>query len=375
MRMSKLRRIGVLIVLLNLACACEKKPLPEAENNAPDFYVDAVIKGEHQYFGAGENDYYMNSSYYLDTNQVYVLKADLSQTTCAGNCGYALSILINDKKSSSSNDPLEVNNALHTGTYIYNDQDLPALYYQAFLKPLHSKSSSETYRWQLNGKEILSYTASTIVENGKLFSPALYFEDAEGICSANLTKEYRVGNPLQSEIEVQKEGPPDVLMYSFSANPSGKAPFRYTWEFGDGTSENSSTQPFHTYSTQGFYTVKLTMIDALGDSCINFYQIPAFIDPRCEANFTSVFTPLPNTKGYSAITVLLKHPDGRIFSSKEISQSGQSHFDIVEVSDYKTNSNQEPTKKFKIRFNCTVQNGMDQIKIENAEAVLAVSYK
>jgi len=368
-------RIGVLLGLLSLLYSCAKKPLPEAENNTPDFYVDAVVNGEHIYFGAGENDYYMNSSYYLDTNMVYVLKADLSQTTCKGNCGYALSILINDKRASSFADPLDVNNALHTGTYIYNDLDLPPLYYQAFLKPLHSQSTSEMYRWHLNGKEILSYTASTIVESGKSFLPALYFEDAEGICSANLSKEYRVGNPLQSEIEVQKEGPPDVLMYSFSANPSGKAPFRYKWEFGDGTSENSSTQPFHTYSTQGFYTAKLCITDALGDTCINYYQIPAFIDPRCEANFTSLFTPLPNTKGYSAITVLLRHPDGRVFSSKPLSQSGQSSLEILEVSDYKTNSNQEPTKKFKVRFNCMVQNGMEQIKIENAEAVLAVSYK
>lgn len=374
MSMRKLR-IGVLMTLLGLVYACEKKPLPEAENTAPDFYLDATVNGEHLYFGAGENDYYMNSSHFLDTNHVFVLKADLSQTTCTASCGYALSILINDKKTSLASEPFDIDRALHTGNYIYNDQSLPPLYYQAFLKPLHSQSTSEIYRWQLNGVEIQSYTASAIVESGSKFSPALYFEDAEGLCSANLIKQYRIGNVLQSEIEVQKEGPTDVLMYSFSANPSGKAPFRYTWDFGDGTTESSSTQPFHTYTSQGFYNVKLTLTDALQDTCINFYQIPAFIDPRCEANFTSVFTPLPNTKGYSAITVLLKHPDGRVFSSKPLSQSGLSAFEITEVSDYKMNNNNEPTKKIKIRFNCSVQNGMDQIKIENAEAVLAVSYE
>ncbi len=371
--MSKLR-IGVVLALLGMVYSCEKKPLPEAENNEPEFYVDALINGERTYLGAGEDGYFMNSSFYLDTNQVYVLKADLSQTTCTGTCGYALSILINDKKTSAASDPLEINRALHTGSYIFNDPELPPLYYLAVLKPLHSQSNTETHRWQLNGAEVESYTASTILEAGQMFSPTLYYEDAEGTCSANLSKHYKVGSTLQSEIEVQKEGQPDVLMYSFSASHGGKAPFRYTWDFGDGSSENNSAQPFHTYHTQGFYTAKLTLTDAIGDTCVSFYQIPAFIDPRCEANFTSVFNPLPNTKAYSAITVNLKHPDGRVFSSKTYSQAGSGAFEILEISDYKVNSNNEPTKKIKIRFNCTVQNGTDQITIENAEAVLAVSY-
>jgi hypothetical protein len=233
----------------------------------------------------------------------------------------------------------------------------------------------ENYRWVMNGQEINSYTASVLVENGKPFSPTLNFEDAAGICSTSHSNHYKVGNPLQTDIEVHKEGLPDVLMYSFESLNKGTTPLKYAWDFGDGTPISESPRPFHSYKTQGFFTTKLTLIDSHGDTCVSFYQVPAFIDPRCEANFTTSFIPVKNTKGFSAITVLLTHPDGRVFSSQGLSQPYNNRFEILEVSDYEINSSNEATKKIKIRFNCTVKNASDEIKIENAEAVLAVSYK
>jgi hypothetical protein len=374
MKKSGIRTLAV-TGLLSLLYACEKKPLPEQlENNKPEFYLDALVAGEKVYLGAGEENYFMYSSYYHDTNQVFVLKADLRQSNCNTNCGYALTVLINDSKTSAANELIDINTALQTRPYVYNDNLLPPLLYQAVLKPLRNESSAENYRWVLNGHEINSYTASTVVESGKYFNPALYFEDAEG-CNASHGKQYRVGNPLQTIIEVQKEGMPDVLMYSFSATTKGAPPYHYTWQFGDGTSSSSSEYPFHTYKSQGFFIAKLTQTDANRDTCVSFYQVPAFIDPKCEANFTTSFTPIPNTKGFSAITVLLTHPDGRVFSSQELSQSSEDNFEILEILDYQVNSNNNLTKKIKIRFNCTVKNGADQLKIRNAEAVLAVSYK
>lgn len=375
MKTRTLRTI-VGIGLVGFFLACEKKPLPETtETEKPEFYLDAFINGEHFYLYAGENKYFMYSSYYLDTNRVYVLKADLHQSDCDTQCGYGISVLINDKKTSLENDPIEINQALQTGSYVYRDNKLPPLFYQAIVKPLRNESHAEKFRWVLNGQSVESYTASALVENGKYFTPALFFEDAEGFCSTSHGKQFKVGNPLQSNIEVQKEGMPDVLMYSFSANTKGSPPYRYNWQFGDGGSTSNSEHPFHTYKNQGFYTAKLTLTDANNDTCVSFYQVPAFIDPRCEANFTTSFTPLPNTKAFSAITILLTHPDGRIFSSQNLTQSPENQFEILEVSDYEPNNYGEPTKKIKIRFNCVVQSGLDQIRIDNAEAILAVSYK
>jgi hypothetical protein len=368
-------RIAVLSGLVSLLCACEKKPLPaEGENSTPEFYLDAQVNGERVYLIAGEENYFMYSSHYLDTNRVYVLSANLRQTNCNTPCGYAITVLINDKKTSDENEPIAIHETLKTGLYAYNDQFLPPLFYKAVLKPLRRESAAENYRWVLDGQEINAYSTSTVLERGKTFTPTLYFEDAEG-CSAEHSKHYRVGNPLQSLIEVQKEGLPDVLMYSFSSSVKGSPPYQYTWQFGDGTPASHSENPFHAYKNQGFYNAKLSIVDANHDTCVSFYQVPAFVDPRCEANFTTTFLPLPNTKAYSSVTVMLRHPDGRTFSSKVLGQSTDDYFEILEVSDYELNNQNESTKKIKIRFHCTVQNGADQIKIKNAEAVLAVSFK
>jgi len=365
----------LVIIAFLFGIACHKKPLPEIEPAQPAFYLDANINGSHYYLGAGEQNYYMNSSYYHDTNQVYVLKADLRQTACSQDCGYSIAILINDKKVCTANDPIVVNDVLHVGDYIFNDLDLPSLFFKAELVPDRSQASGGSYRWNIDGDQIETYSVSTILETGKYFQPILSFDDAEGICSAQHAALYKVGSALQSKIEFKKEGAPELLMYSFSAINSGRAPFRFVWNFGDGTSESTSDHPFHAYSTQGFYTTMLTVIDANSDTCISYYQVPAFVDPRCDANFTTVFSPLPNTKAFSTITILLTHPDGRVFSSKNLNQSSESVFNILEISDFHENTNQEPTKKIKIRFNCQVKNGLDVIKIEDAEAVLAVSYK
>ncbi|MCU0359796.1 MAG: PKD domain-containing protein [Bacteroidia bacterium] len=368
-------RIAVVLGLIGLLWACEKKSLPaKTENSKPEFYFDAQVNGERVYLVAGEESYFMYSSYYLDTNRVYVLSANLRQTNCNTQCGYAITVLINDKKTSEENEPIAIHEALKTGLYAYNDQLLPPLFYKAVLKPLRKESAAENFRWVLDDKVINAYSTSTVLESGKTFTPTLYFEDAEG-CSASHSKQYRVGNPLQSLIEVQKEGLPDVLMYSFSSSVKGSPPYQYTWQFGDGTPASHSENPFHSYKNQGFFNAKLSIVDANHDTCVSFYQVPAFVDPRCEANFTTTFMPLPNTKAYSAVTVMLTHPDGRTYSSKVLGQSADERFEILEVSDYELNSKNEKTKKIKIRFNCTVQNGADQLKITTAEAVLAVSFK
>jgi PKD repeat protein len=68
---------------------------------------------------------------------------------------------------------------------------------------------------------------------------------------------------------------------------SGKAPYHWWWEFGDGSS-STERDPVHTYERTGAYTVNLTVWTALGQATVSK---PAYIivdgDPRVpEANFT-----------------------------------------------------------------------------------------
>jgi len=89
--------------------------------------------------------------------------------------------------------------------------------------------------------------------------------------------------------------------YTFTNNGNGNYSFTNTstgnfnqshWSFGDGTIDSIAT-PSHTFTTNGFFTVILTILDSTvqGDSCISYY-----LDT---INVTGVPNPLPCHAGYA----------------------------------------------------------------------------
>jgi len=89
--------------------------------------------------------------------------------------------------------------------------------------------------------------------------------------------------------------------YTFTDNGNGNYSFANTstgnfnlshWGFGDGTID-SIANPTHTFTTNGFFTVILTILDSTvqGDSCISYY-----IDT---INVTGVTNPLPCHSGFA----------------------------------------------------------------------------
>jgi PKD repeat protein len=79
--------------------------------------------------------------------------------------------------------------------------------------------------------------------------------------------------------------------YSFTNNSTGNFNQSH-WAFGDGTID-SIANPNHTFTTNGFFTVILTILDSTvqGDSCVNY-----FIDT---INVTGVANPLPCHAGFA----------------------------------------------------------------------------
>jgi len=62
---------------------------------------------------------------------------------------------------------------------------------------------------------------------------------------------------------------------SFTATVNGIPPYTYLWNFGDGNS-SGATQPTHTYTTIGYDTVSLTVIDSAG--CSNTVTKNSYIE-------------------------------------------------------------------------------------------------
>lgn len=373
--MNKFLLCSISSFCLLLAVSC-KKPLPAdiEDTSSPVFYAKCEVNGLPLKLEAGSNDYYMNSSFYVDSvTKVYVFKSDLSQSNCKSNCNFALSILINNSQLLPAGAPMDVNTGIRPGVYRFNSHQLPPISYRATFTPLTPNMNEEHYAWSFEaGAPIDAYEVTQDLNPGT-YSVKLDYRNAHGTCNASHVNVFDVANPLQTSVSSVNT---DGLSYRFSTEPTGgTGPYQYVWDFDDNTTVSNSPNPTHTYTQQGWYRVKLLLTDSKGNTCTSYYQLLVSDGSGCAANFKASFVPLPDTTALSAVTILFTDASGKVSSSKDFVQPSGSSFEIVSVEDYKQNDQGLPTKKVKIRFNCTVNNGSDQLVIRNGEAVIAVAYK
>lgn len=366
--------------------SCHKEKLPEIIEDpntplsSPVFYVKCKVNGLPVELAAGVDNYYMHSSYYFDTNNVYVYKASLAQKSCSNNCGYSITILINDDKVSSFNSSPNINQALKVGDYVFGNPEQVSIRYNAVFIPQQAEVLGNEYNWKFGDTmSIDGYEARDILlsegKNRVNFS-------SKGDCFAEHFNVFDVGNPFQVNISATRIsfGIKDrTLKYKFTGNIVGQQqPYSYHWDFGD-NNVSAEASPEHTYREEGYYTAMLRLIDTKNDTCVSYYQVAAFAkNNRCNANFTAQFTPVPILTPkvvFSAVTILVTDQNGNTYSSGDLQQSNNSNFKITSIEEYKTNENGEPTKKLKLKFNCTATANGNQIEISDGEAVIAVSYK
>jgi hypothetical protein len=376
------------IALIAFFASCKKRELPEEPVNSPVFYLDCDINGIPVKLNAGTDDYYMNSSYYQDTNSIYVFKSTLEQKNCSNsNCGYALTILINDRKVSNPNSRIVVDDALKPGQYMYLNHADPPLTQSVEFKPLVNFNSGAAYSWTVtDGKgdtrrfnstnSQYSYSITSAFNVGKTYTVLFNHDDFTGSCSPTHMRKFRIGNNLQSAIVAKKDSFAN-LKYDFSYGVPAPGKYKCAWDFGDGSADATSSErePSHTF-TYGNYITKLTLWNEdTGDTCTSYYQVDATDGTPCQANFTAKFLPIQNTKTFSSITILLTAPDGKVYSSKDFEQGTDSRFEITKVEEYVLNEKGQQTKSLSINFNCTVKNGSTPLTITNGRAVIAAAYK
>jgi hypothetical protein len=366
----------VLIACTGVLNSCKKNELPKSEETSdPVFYFKGNVNGVPVIVQAGENGYYMNSSRYLDQNGLYVYRGELRQSNCGNNCGYSLAVLINDYKfSNSNNSSTNVDSGLYTGAYAFTNGSSDPLAYTAVFEAI-AQSQSIQNSWNFSnglGSSPNQDTAMRVLPAGNIYSVTMTSSDFNG-CSASHTNVFKIGRHLQTTVSSE------VLSgkHHFSAIPvGGTGPYTYLWDFNDNSTQKISTlsSPEHVFIPQTApYNVKLTLIDALNDTCVSYYQVNT--TTACQANFKATFRAVQNVKALSAITIQVTDKNGVVYSSNELNQSSGSVFEILSVEEYKQNERLEPTKKIKIKFNCSLISNIGPITINNGEAVIAVSYK
>ena len=378
--MTKHKNIFLSIFIALTFITCSKKKLPAEASQDPVFYLKGDLDGQPITLEAGNENYVMNTTYYWDTTNVCLFKSELKKQACDTLCNaYTLTVILNDSKVSVPQSNVNLDNVLQVGKYAFYDTDFPSMYYRVNFIPKVVKSSSEIYNWTIENilespRNINKYCPWVTLNAGQTYSVTLNFENSNS-CQSTHQEVFRVGHNLQANINANRDYNVPGAVYDFSCQLTGTAPYQYYWDFGDGTS-STQANPNHNYQIMlnGRSRVALRVIDAKNDTCFSHYQVQISADPSCDANFTASFTPLPNTRAYSSITILLRDPSGHLYSTKNIAQPASSTFEITNINDYIKNAENHPTKRIVAKVNCVLSDGTKQIILSNAEISIALAF-
>ncbi len=360
----------LLTVIIIGYSACKKKEYPAAsviENDSP-FYFNATINSASVSIKVGVNNYYMYSSNQQDSNNVYNLIADLKPSNC-GTCNNSIQIKINDFKVSALNAPIQIDSSLVVKSYYFNGSPQFAVQF----KSIFNKTAS-SYLWNFGDNQ-----TSTLANPTHIYNSSSNYSVSLRINSTNFCQQYisnfeKINFPAKNcKIAIVSDS---VKTISFASTSQGVAPFNYLWQFGDGGT-STSVNPTHTYNYAGTYPITLRVIDATNDTSFAKYNAATPTSPMpCLTNYSiTSISQLADALALSKITINYTDNMGVKYISNNMLQPSTSYFKIISVENFDNNEKNEKTKKLKVQFKCNVYNGSTVKTIDNAEAVVAVSYK
>lgn len=368
------------LVLISFSSCKKKQELPEQISEEPVFHINYFLNGTNTLIEAGNEDYFMTTSWSQDTSHVFVLRGDLAQSANTISKGAAMSILINDDHASPPNSTMDVDGILSTGVHLLNDLTVAGTKQTIMFKPVIAFKSTATYVWEVTDgntdiRSVTAYSFSAEYPVGKTYSVTLKYDDKAGGCITSHTNVFEVGNQVQTQINAKRDTTVPEFRFNFSyVKPKPNGSYSCLWKFPDGSSSSMSTTS-NTFQP-GTYIISLMIVDqSSSDTCYSYYQLHVTDNIACESNFSASFSPIIDTYLLATATVLYTDTNGAVFSSRKAVQPSSSFFEIISVSEYEHDSNGNPTKSLNVKFNCIVQNGTRQLSITNASGIIAVAYK
>ncbi|MDI1356219.1 MAG: PKD domain-containing protein [bacterium] len=372
----KLLRIYVLLFFVGLGLSCAKKKYPESVVlNHAIYYTSFNVNGVQNVFQAGVNNYYIYSDIVQDSNLVYNFMATFRKVDCQ-TCPLALSIQINDYKTSALNAPVTTDSSLMIKPYVYLPQNASPGYSVNFTSSYTRNDPGATYFWSFGDGQ-----TSNVKDPVHNYNTAGTYQVCLSIKGSNFC-----ASSMCTKIRVSSSGfNTSISTFNFTGNTmtfshstiGGFAPYNFLWNFGDGQT-SIAQNPSHNYLIQGAYPVSLRIIDSHGDTAIANYNAVTKTDlSSCAANIgASVISLLPGSQfEHSKIKISFTDENGVVFQSNAIAQPSGSVFEILSVEPGDRNEKGELTKKLHVKFNCKLGNGSKIKTIDGGDAVICVAYK
>ncbi len=371
--------IFIVLIMVGVGSSCKKKSYPEStEDNTYIYYFNARINNQDVSISAGKDDYYMYSSIQQDENKVYNFLANLRKSNCDNCSNSSIRIQINDFKVSSPGASVIADSAFKLGNYALAMN--PAESYSVNFKYLYNKTASSWY-WDFGDgtTSSLNNASHTYTQSGT-YNVCLRITGTGG-CVSTICNLQKIGPDttlLKSQVTATSAGAKAIQFNQQTLG--GTLPYRYEWDFGDGSVKSNSANPLHTYPRVGSYPVTLVVRDANNNtSQTNYNAITQGDLSSCAAGYAVQSIKTINSQqffyDFSKIVVTWTDANGVAYTSNNTQQPATSNFSILSVEDYEQNEKGEKTKKLRVKFNCTVFNGSKSMSIDNAEAVISVAYK
>lgn len=363
----------ILLLALLVAFSCQKKKYPKpAEVNDSVFSAKLLVNGQSLEIITGKNDYYMYSSNSMDSSNVVNLIGEYKQVGCS-NCPNSLRIQINDSKVSLPTDAIDIDNALRLKDYEFlsgtNDFGYSVNFASSFNKTISSVF------WDFGDG-----TTSTDLNPVHIFKAGKY--QVSLVIKAPDMSQSAVVNTLSlnfaDNLNAYVTSSANSNTVSFNAHVSGgKAPYTYSWEFGDGSISNGTATISHYYALSGGYGARLKVKDANGKVVGCAYNVVVGNDiSACATNISfSNITAVSKRFGLSKVSVSYTDVNGITYTSDNAAQPNSSNLRILSVEEFVRNEKNEAVKKVKLKFNCTVYNGTQSIFLEGAEVLIGLSYR
>ncbi len=123
-----------------------------------------------------------------------------------------------------------------------------------------------TYEWDINGQILSGQTVECTFNEVGTYTIELTVTDSEFNTATDTETVYiaeldelvaNAGGPYQTTA--------DELVQLIGSATGGKAPYTFTWDFGDGSSPATTQNPLHIYDADGIYIVTLTVLDSVGN--------------------------------------------------------------------------------------------------------------
>lgn len=368
----KSKVIFILAVSL-LAAACEKRKYPEekVQLEKEDIYFTGSVGAEPIALKIGTEGYYCYSSYKQRADSIYMFEAELKKFNC-NPCSSSLKLELSDYRQRLPGQAVPVDSALRTGGRIF----LPGLP-RANKVRFVSLSNKEvvSLNWKLSngfssqdsiiscefaqpGPQTVSLTVRTKGNCESMVVNKIFIGGEKGLFAAGITNEPLQNNNSQFRTSII----------------GGTPPFRYTWNFGDG-SISTLDSPTHDYQWAGSYPVKLRIEDAENHVCeSNYIHVAGNDKSSCAANMSLSHTGSKNVF-LNGVKIQWTDQSNVVLRSDSVAQPTDSYFEIINSQSYAANERGEAGQLLTVRFNVLLSNGNRKVWFKSESAALAVTYK